>query len=56
MADVPKLGFGSIAVPSGGVLVVFADDNLQFGPRTRSVLGSTTDLVARAALVQPGLS
>ncbi len=49
MADAPKLGFGPIAAPASGVLIVFADDNLQFGPRTRAVLGSATDLVARAA-------
>src|SRR6185295_12480017 len=49
MADAPKVVFGPIAAPGGGVLVVFADDNLRFGPRTRSVLGSTTDLIARAA-------
>jgi leucyl aminopeptidase len=49
MADAPKVGFGPIAAPGGGVLVVFADDNLRFGPRTRSVLGSTADLVSRAA-------
>jgi leucyl aminopeptidase len=49
MADARKPGFGPIAAPGGGVLVVFADDNLRFGPRTRSVLGSATDLVARAA-------
>src|SRR6185295_9403481 len=49
MADAPKLGFGPIAAPPGGVLVVFADDNLRFGPRTRSVLGSAADLIARAA-------
>ena len=35
MAETRKLGFGPIAAPSGGVLVVFADDNLRFGPRTR---------------------
>src|SRR5438270_9048855 len=49
MADARRLGFGPIAPPAGGVLVVFADDNLQFGPRTRSVLGSAAELVARAA-------
>src|SRR5262249_9428655 len=31
------------------VLIVFADDNLRFGPRTRSALGSAADMVARAA-------
>src|SRR5258708_22460335 len=49
MADARKPGFGPIAAPGDGVLVLFADDNLRFGPRTRSVLGSATDLVARAA-------
>src|SRR5437762_678403 len=49
MADAPKLGFGPIAAPASGVLIVFADDNLQIGPRTRSALGSAADLVARAA-------
>src|SRR6478672_3168390 len=49
MADSRKLGFGPIAAPGGGVLIVFADDNLRFGPRTRSALGSAADLVARAA-------
>src|SRR3954471_19573232 len=49
MADPRKLAFGPIAAPGGGVLIVFADDNLRFGTRTRSALGSTADLVARAA-------
>jgi leucyl aminopeptidase len=49
MADTRKLSFGPIASPSGGVLVVFADDSLQFGPKTRALLGSAADLVARAA-------
>ena len=49
MADTRKLSFGPIAAPGGGVLIVFADDNLRFGPRTRSALGSAADMVARAA-------
>src|SRR5436853_2230873 len=49
MADARRVGFGPIAAPAGGVLMVFADHNLQFGPRTRSVLGSAAELVARAA-------
>ena len=49
MADTHKLGFGPIASPSGGVLVVFADDSLNFGPKTRALLGAAADLVARAA-------
>ena len=49
MADAPKLGFGPFAAPSQGVLVVFCDDGLKFGPATAKVLGSATGLVARAA-------
>src|ERR1051325_4794312 len=49
MADTRKLSFGPIAAPSSGVLIVFADDNLRFGPRTRSALGSAADMLARAA-------
>ena len=49
MADSRKLGFGPIAAPAGGVLVVFADDGVRLGAKTRSVLGSVADLVARAA-------
>jgi leucyl aminopeptidase len=49
MADARKLGFGPIAVPAGGVLVVFADDSLRLGSKTRAILGSAADLVARAA-------
>jgi leucyl aminopeptidase len=49
MAETRKLGFGPIAAPAGGALIVLADDNLRFGPRTRAVLGSATDLITRAA-------
>jgi leucyl aminopeptidase len=49
MADTRKIGFGPIAAPTGGVLIVFADDRVQFGSRTRSVLGASADLIAKAA-------
>jgi len=49
MADAFKLGFGPFAAPSKGVLVVFCDDALKFGPATAKALGSAADLVARAA-------
>src|SRR3982751_4736179 len=49
MADTRKLSFGPITAPAGGVLIVFADDTLRFGPRTRSALGSAADLATRAA-------
>src|SRR5665647_1759503 len=49
MADAPKLGFGPFTAPRGGILVVFCDDGLKFGPATDKTLGSATGLVARAA-------
>jgi leucyl aminopeptidase len=49
MTDALKLGFGPFAVPTKGVLIVFCDDALKFGPATRKALGSAADLVVRAA-------
>ena len=49
MADAPKLVFGPIAAPSRGILVVFCDDGLNFGPATLKLLGAAVDLVQRAA-------
>jgi len=49
MTDALKLGFGPFAAPARGVLVVFCDDGLRFGAATRKALGSSADLVARAA-------
>ena len=52
MADAPRLAFAPIALPASGVLVVFADGDLRFGPKTRAVLGSAAELVARVAKVE----
>jgi len=52
MTDAFKLGFGSFAVPAKGVLVVFCDEGLKFGPATRKALGSAADLLNRAAKVE----
>jgi leucyl aminopeptidase len=49
MTDALKLGFGPFAPPTKGVLVVFCDGGLKFGPATRTALGSAANLVARAA-------
>ena len=49
MASRLRTGFGSIAAPGRGVLVVFADNDLRFGSATQAVLKSTGDLVTRAA-------
>ena len=49
MPDAFKLGFGPFAAPARGVLVVFCDDKLKFGPATAKALGSANGLVARAA-------
>ncbi len=49
MSDALKLGFGPFAAPAKGVLIVFCDDALKFGPATGKALGSAAGLVARAA-------
>jgi leucyl aminopeptidase len=49
MPDVLKLGFGPFAAPARGVLVVFCDGNLKFGPATREAIAPAAGLVTRAA-------
>ncbi len=53
MADALKLGFGPFAAPArigaSGVLVVFCDDGLKFGPATARAIAPAAGLVARAA-------
>jgi leucyl aminopeptidase len=45
-----KLGFGAFSVPTRGVLVVFCDAGLKFGPATHKLLDPAADLVRRAAV------
>jgi leucyl aminopeptidase len=49
MSDAVTLGFSAFATAPKGVLVVFCDDSVKFGPATRRVLAPSGDLVARAA-------
>ncbi|HML14377.1 MAG TPA: leucyl aminopeptidase [Xanthobacteraceae bacterium] len=49
MANRLRTGFGSIAAPGRGVLVVFADNGLRLGSATQALLHPTGDLLARAA-------
>ena len=49
MTDALKISFGPFAVPARGVLVVFCDDGLKFGPATRKMLGNAAQVVERAA-------
>src|ERR1017187_5081319 len=53
MTDALKLGFAPFAAPAqmgpSGVLIVFCDDGLKFGPATAKALGTVAGLVARAA-------
>src|SRR5664279_481749 len=53
MTDALKLGFAPFAAPAkmgpSGVLIVFCDDGLKFGPATAKALGTAAGLVARAA-------
>jgi leucyl aminopeptidase len=49
MADTRKLAFATFATPGEGVLIVFCEEGLKFGPSTRKALSPTGDLVERAA-------
>jgi leucyl aminopeptidase len=49
MPDAVKVGFVPFSTAARGVLVVFCDDKLKFGPATSKALGGATDLVGRVA-------
>ncbi len=49
MSDAVKVGFVAFSTAPRGVLVVFCDDTLKFGPATRKALGTAANLVKRAA-------
>ncbi len=49
MTDAVKVGFVPFSGALGGVLVVFCDDGLEFGPATRKALGSASALIEGAA-------
>lgn len=49
MADARRIGFGPFAAPSKGVLILFCEEGVKFGPATRKALGSTGEQVQRAA-------
>jgi leucyl aminopeptidase len=49
MPDAVKVGFVPFSAVPRGVLVVFCDDTLKFGPATRKALGAAANVVKRAA-------
>ncbi|HET9903534.1 MAG TPA: leucyl aminopeptidase [Xanthobacteraceae bacterium] len=49
MSEAVKLGFAPLSAPEQGVLVVFTDSSLQFGPQTRAALKAAGGLIERAA-------
>ncbi len=49
MTDAVKVGFVSFSGAPSEVLVVFCDDELEFGPATRKALGAAVDLIKQAA-------
>jgi leucyl aminopeptidase len=49
MADARKLAFAAFAAPARGVLILFCEEGVKFGPATRKALSPTGDLVTRAA-------
>ena len=49
MSDAIKVGFASLKAPPAGVLVLFCDEELKFGPTSRRFLAGAGDLIKRAA-------
>ena len=49
MTDAVKVGFVPFSGPSGGILVIFCGDGLEFGAATRKALGPAAGLIKRAA-------
>ena len=49
MTDAVKVGFVPFSAALGGVVVVFCDDGLEFGPATRKALGGAAGLIKGAA-------
>jgi len=52
MAEAKKPGFVPFTTPKKGVLVLFCDDRLKFGPASRKALAPTGDLIHRAAAAE----
>ncbi len=49
MSGTIKVGLVPFSAPRGGTLIVFCNDALQFGPKTRKMLGSVAEHVRRNA-------
>jgi leucyl aminopeptidase len=49
MAEARKPVFAPFATPSKGVLILFCEEGLKFGPASRKALAPTGDLIERAA-------
>lgn len=49
MSGAIKLGFAPFALPSKGVLVVFCNSEMKFGPVTRKLLAPAAGQIRRAA-------
>lgn len=49
MSDGPKIRFVSFSAPPKGVLVVFTDESMQFGPAASKILGRAAETVKQAA-------
>ena len=49
MFEPPILTFAPMAKPAKGVLVVFCDENMRLGPKTKAILGAAEAQVRRAA-------
>jgi leucyl aminopeptidase len=52
MAETPKLSITDLKTPVTGILVVFTDEDLAFGPAARAALKPTGDLFQRVARIE----
>jgi leucyl aminopeptidase len=49
MSDAVKVGLVPFSAAARGVLVLFSDESMKFGPASRKTLGAAVDMVKRAA-------
>ena len=49
MSDAVKIGFVPFSAAPKGVLVLFTDETLKFGPASAKILGRAAETVKRAA-------
>ena len=54
MTDAVKVGFVPFSTAPKGVLVVFTDESMKFGPASRKLLAGAEETIKRAAAASDG--